>query len=175
MTEPPKRSKVKRTSAPASGRSIVVKRREDTAVGSRVIRRGTDSEPRKPLPKSRKTKRPSPTPPSEEFPTTPKAKVVPKVNPDRMVRVEVVKQEADRTESEMFLPEAGLVTENVSPNQMVQNVKQPKEVLGEPSFKFFCCRCGQKLKVPVSWANKNFSCVRCGHEITIPPPLIGGF
>jgi len=49
--------------------------------------------------------------------------------------------------------------------------KPPKEVLGEPTFKFFCYRCGQKLMVPVSWANKSYPCRRCGHDIVIPPPL----
>jgi hypothetical protein len=51
--------------------------------------------------------------------------------------------------------------------------KPPREVLGEPTFKFFCYRCGQKLMVPVSWANKSYPCGRCGHDIVIPPPLIG--
>ncbi len=49
------------------------------------------------------------------------------------------------------------------------------EVLGEPTFKFFCYRCGQKLQVPVSWSNKSHTCGRCGHDIVIPPPLIGEF
>jgi len=52
-------------------------------------------------------------------------------------------------------------------------VKPPREVVGEPTFKFFCYRCGQKLMVPVSWANKSYPCGRCHHEIVIPPPLIG--
>jgi hypothetical protein len=51
--------------------------------------------------------------------------------------------------------------------------KPPHEVLGEPTFKFFCYRCGQKLMVPVSWANKSYPCGRCGHDIVIPPPLVG--
>jgi hypothetical protein len=50
-----------------------------------------------------------------------------------------------------------------------------REVLGEPTFKFYCYRCGQKLKVPVSWANKMYPCIRCGHDIMIPPPLVGEF
>ena len=44
---------------------------------------------------------------------------------------------------------------------------------GEPTFKFFCYRCGQKLMVPVSWANRGYPCGRCGHDIIIPPPLVG--
>lgn len=48
----------------------------------------------------------------------------------------------------------------------------PREVLGEPSFKFFCYRCGQKLQVPVSWANKSYPCGRCHNDIVIPPPLV---
>lgn len=49
-----------------------------------------------------------------------------------------------------------------------------REVLGAPTFKFFCCRCGQKLQVPVAWANKMHTCIACGHEIQIPPPLSEG-
>lgn len=52
----------------------------------------------------------------------------------------------------------------------------PKEVPPEkkevPSFKFFCYRCGQKLKVPVEWANMSTRCLRCEHDIVIPPPLM---
>lgn len=44
---------------------------------------------------------------------------------------------------------------------------------GEPTFKFFCYRCGQKLMVPISWANNMYPCGRCGHDITIPPPMVG--
>ena len=40
-------------------------------------------------------------------------------------------------------------------------------------FKFYCYRCGQKLKVPVSWANRMYPCIRCRHDILIPPPLVG--
>ena len=39
-------------------------------------------------------------------------------------------------------------------------------------FKFFCYRCGQRLKVPVVWANKSIPCGRCGHDLVIPPPLV---
>jgi hypothetical protein len=46
-----------------------------------------------------------------------------------------------------------------------------REVPGVPTFKFFCCRCGQKLQVPVGWANKLHQCRSCGHDIVIPPPL----
>ncbi|MCH8510550.1 MAG: hypothetical protein LAT83_02750 [Kiritimatiellae bacterium] len=56
-----------------------------------------------------------------------------------------------------------------------QKSRPSMEVLGEPTFKFFCYRCGQKLQVPVSWANKSHTCGRCGHDIVIPPPLIGEF
>ena len=59
--------------------------------------------------------------------------------------------------------------------QVVVKQKPPREVLGEPTFKFFCYRCGQKLMVPVSWANKTHTCGRCNHDIVIPPPLIGEF
>lgn len=48
-----------------------------------------------------------------------------------------------------------------------------REVLGAPTFKFFCCRCGQKLQVPMAWASKMHTCKSCGHEIVIPPPLMG--
>ncbi|MCC5845383.1 MAG: hypothetical protein JJU05_14130 [Verrucomicrobia bacterium] len=48
-----------------------------------------------------------------------------------------------------------------------------REVLGAPTFKFFCYRCGQKLQVPVAWANKMHTCKSCGYEIVIPPPLMG--
>jgi hypothetical protein len=57
-----------------------------------------------------------------------------------------------------------------------QETAQPassREVLGMPTFKFFCYRCGQKLQVPISWANKMQTCGCCGHEIRIPPPLTG--
>lgn len=43
--------------------------------------------------------------------------------------------------------------------------------LSEPTFKFFCYRCGQKLKVPTSWANKSTNCARCEQDVVIPPPL----
>lgn len=45
--------------------------------------------------------------------------------------------------------------------------------LSEPTFKFFCYRCGQKLKVPVSWANLSTTCARCGHDLVVPPPIAG--
>ncbi len=45
--------------------------------------------------------------------------------------------------------------------------------LSEPTFKFFCYRCGQKLKVPLSWANLSTSCARCKHDVVVPPPLDG--
>ncbi|WFB36570.1 hypothetical protein P3T73_02195 [Kiritimatiellota bacterium B12222] len=45
--------------------------------------------------------------------------------------------------------------------------------LTEATFKFFCYRCGQKLKVPISWANMSTSCGRCGHDLVVPPPLAG--
>lgn len=43
--------------------------------------------------------------------------------------------------------------------------------LSEPTFKFFCYRCGQKLKVPRSWANLSTTCGRCKHDVVVPPPL----
>ena len=46
--------------------------------------------------------------------------------------------------------------------------------LSEPTFKFFCYRCGQKLKVPISWANLSTICGRCKHDLVVPPPLLGG-
>ncbi|MEX2606219.1 MAG: hypothetical protein WD708_02645 [Kiritimatiellia bacterium] len=51
----------------------------------------------------------------------------------------------------------------------------PPEIPSEeevPSFKFHCYRCGQKLKVPVEWANMSTRCLRCEHDIVIPPPLM---
>jgi hypothetical protein len=48
-----------------------------------------------------------------------------------------------------------------------------REALGMPTFKFFCYRCGQKLQVPVAWANKMHVCKSCGYDIVIPPPLTG--
>jgi len=42
----------------------------------------------------------------------------------------------------------------------------------EEMFKFFCYRCGQKLKVPMSWANMSIRCGRCDHDLVIPPPLM---
>lgn len=45
--------------------------------------------------------------------------------------------------------------------------------LSEPTFKFFCYRCGQKLKVPNSWANMSTTCARCKHDVVVPPPLDG--
>lgn len=45
--------------------------------------------------------------------------------------------------------------------------------LSEPTFKFFCYRCGQKLKVPFSWANLSTTCGRCGHDLVVPPPIVG--
>lgn len=44
--------------------------------------------------------------------------------------------------------------------------------LTEPTFKFFCYRCGQKLKVPFSWANLSTTCGRCGRDLVVPPPLV---
>lgn len=54
---------------------------------------------------------------------------------------------------------------------MVQPHPAPAEV-EQKTFKFHCYRCGQKLKVPVAWANMSIPCRRCGHEIVIPPPLL---
>lgn len=48
----------------------------------------------------------------------------------------------------------------------------PPEKKEVPSFKFFCYRCGQKLKVPMEWANMSTRCLRCDHDIVIPPPLM---
>lgn len=45
--------------------------------------------------------------------------------------------------------------------------------LSEPTFKFYCYRCGQKLKVPLSWANLSTICGRCGRDLVVPPPLLG--
>ncbi|MGA0334230.1 MAG: hypothetical protein ACO3N7_07915 [Kiritimatiellia bacterium] len=45
--------------------------------------------------------------------------------------------------------------------------------LAEPTFKFYCYRCGQKLKVPVSWAHLSTTCGRCGRDLVVPPPLVG--
>lgn len=45
--------------------------------------------------------------------------------------------------------------------------------LTEPTFKFYCYRCGQKLKVPLSWADHSTSCARCGRDVVVPPPLDG--
>lgn len=58
-----------------------------------------------------------------------------------------------------------------SQTQRTPQPTPPREVLGEPTFKFFCYRCGQKLQVPVSWANKSYPCGRCHNDIVIPPPL----
>ncbi len=48
----------------------------------------------------------------------------------------------------------------------------PPEEKEVPTFKFYCYRCGQKLKVPVEWANMSTRCLRCEHDIVIPPPLM---
>gem|GEM_PF-2085981 len=40
----------------------------------------------------------------------------------------------------------------------------------EVEFKFYCYRCGQKLKVPLSWAERKYPCIRCKQEIVIPTP-----
>ncbi len=48
----------------------------------------------------------------------------------------------------------------------------PPEEVEVPTFKFFCYRCGQKLKVPMEWANMSTRCLRCNHDIVIPPPLM---
>jgi len=45
--------------------------------------------------------------------------------------------------------------------------------LPEETFKFHCYRCGQKLKVPLSWANMSTTCGRCRHDVVVPPPLFG--
>jgi hypothetical protein len=45
--------------------------------------------------------------------------------------------------------------------------------LSGPTFKFYCYRCGQKLKVPLSWANLSTTCGRCGRDLVVPPPLLG--
>lgn len=41
----------------------------------------------------------------------------------------------------------------------------------EEMFKFYCCRCGQKLKVLTSWAGHMRACPICHHEILVPHPL----
>jgi hypothetical protein len=52
--------------------------------------------------------------------------------------------------------------------EATQELPDPKE----DHFKFHCYRCGQRLKVPVAWANKSIPCGRCGHDLVIPPPLV---
>lgn len=46
-----------------------------------------------------------------------------------------------------------------------------REVPGAPCFKFFCYRCGQKLRVPAAWAGKMHTCKACHSDIIIPEPL----
>lgn len=41
----------------------------------------------------------------------------------------------------------------------------------EKQYRFYCYRCGQRLKVPLSWAKKIIECGRCARKIIIPPPL----
>ena len=41
----------------------------------------------------------------------------------------------------------------------------------EKHFRFYCYRCGQRLKVPLSWAKKMIACGQCDRNIIIPPPL----
>jgi hypothetical protein len=45
------------------------------------------------------------------------------------------------------------------------------EAIEEKSFRFHCYRCGQRLKVPVSWAKMSIHCGRCDRKLIIPPPL----
>lgn len=63
------------------------------------------------------------------------------------------------------VPQVPLSTEEA---ETTQELPDPEE----EHFKFFCYRCGQRLKVPVSWANKSTPCGRCGHDLVIPPPLV---
>lgn len=84
--------------------------------------------------------------------------------------------DAKAREADGSSDEPAAATIEPPPDIKVKQKSRPAmEVLGEPSFKFFCYRCGQKLQVPVSWANKSHTCGRCGHDIVIPPPLIGEF
>jgi hypothetical protein len=39
-----------------------------------------------------------------------------------------------------------------------------------PTFKFFCYRCGQKLQVFVSWAGAMHPCPMCKSKVLVPPP-----
>jgi DNA-directed RNA polymerase subunit RPC12/RpoP len=61
----------------------------------------------------------------------------------------------------------------LEPEEMEQSPPEiPPEKKEVPTFKFYCYRCGQKLKVPVEWANMSTRCLRCGHDIVVPPPLM---
>lgn len=62
-----------------------------------------------------------------------------------------------------------LAPENAEPSPKIDLTQD----LSQPTFKFFCYRCGQKLKVPVSWANLSTTCGRCGRDLVVPPPLLG--
>lgn len=61
----------------------------------------------------------------------------------------------------------------LEPEEVEPSPKEiPPEEVEIPTFKFFCYRCGQKLKVPIEWANMSTRCLRCEHDIVIPPPLM---
>lgn len=61
----------------------------------------------------------------------------------------------------------------LEPEEVESSPKEiPPEEVEIPTFKFFCYRCGQKLKVPMEWANMSTRCLRCDHDIVIPPPLM---
>ena len=80
---------------------------------------------------------------------------------------------------------SGTQAVDLNSSDLVEDIEQiplePDQVEPHPAydpnapvkaFKFHCYRCGQKLKVPVTWANMSIPCGRCGHELVIPPPLL---
>lgn len=186
MTANPTRIKRKRVSTPeesseevsesatpsALTRRRVVVKKADTPPVSRVIKRtGAGDPPEKSDPPPNK---PLPPPRTRVEPETMKVEEILETGGMPKVKTLSVKRPLPPSSPSKKAPEPEPPVEE---EEVVVKKKSPplREVLGEPTFKFFCYRCGQKLQVPVSWANKHHSCARCGHDILIPPPLIGEF
>lgn len=106
-----------------------------------------------------------------------KSRVSEEINPEELI--ETVDMQVPTDIDSLPVGKPVSIPENPTANPLDPSGKEfaptnsSREVVGEPTFKFFCYRCGQKLIVPVSWANKSYPCGRCHHEIVIPPPLIG--
>lgn len=82
----------------------------------------------------------------------------------------------EESSSKPETPDSGSSTSSVpaSPDSEAASVSESKgasESGKNPSFKFYCIRCGQKLEAYDEWVDREITCPRCSAKIKIPAPL----